>query len=712
MVMLSGCDRVRQNDPESGERQTATHIDSDRWMRDLLDSYRQTAETDPFLGTENLHRAREMLKILQHVEGPDRLIPLHEQIIQSTLRLGNVEEAIEHVRRAESLMESPDTNISEASRTAALIQHAIAYLRLAEVQNCVHCRTGESCILPIQGSGIHEKTEGAEQAVERLTEALAREPDNLVAGWLLNVAHMALGSYPDEVPEPFLIGPEKFSDRTEFPRFTNVASEWGVDTMSLSGGAIADDFDGDGTIDLLVSDWSTSGTLRIFFNDGRGGFVERTEEAGFVGLYGGLNMVQADYDNDGKLDVFILRGAWKAEQGRHANSLLRNIGNGRFRDVTRDVGLADVHYPTQTAAWADYDLDGDLDLVVGNEDFPCQLFQNDGKGQFHDVARKAGVENNRYTKAVVWGDYDNDGYPDIYVSNYDAPNRLYHNNRDGTFTDVAEQAGVEGPLKSFPAWFWDVNNDGALDLFVASYPMDMAQLAAEYYGQPVNAEADRLYLGDGSGNFREAGQAMGLSRVTDPMGSNFGDLDNDGYLDFYLGTGAPPFEFLVPNVMYWNRGGTAFEEITFSGGFGHLQKGHAVAFADFDNNGNLDVFQQMGGAYPGDAFGNALFRNPGFGNHWITVQLVGTASARSAIGARLRLNLEEDGQPRSIHRWVNSGGSFGCNPLRQHIGLGSAHQIESIEITWPATGKIQTLRGVDIDQAIRITEGEEGFVNL
>lgn len=712
MLMLTGCDRRPQDGAEVAQSQPPPEVDSDRWMRDVLESYRQATETDPFLGNAKLHRAREMIKILQHVDGPDRLIPLHEEIIKLALRLGNIEEAIEHVRRAESLMESPDANMSEEGRAAALVQHAIAYLRLAEVQNCVHCRTGESCILPIQGRGVHEETEGAEQAAERLTAALALDPDDLVAGWLLNVAHMALGSYPEEVPERFRIAPEKFSDRTGFPRFTNVASELGLDTMSLSGGAVADDFDGDGLIDILVSDWSTSGALRIFFNDGRGGFVEGTKEAGLEGLHGGLNMVQADYDNDGKLDVFILRGAWKAEQGRHANSLLRNIGEGRFRDVTRDVGMAEVHYPTQTAAWADFDLDGHLDLFVGNEDFPCQLFRNDGNGQFHDVARRAGVENNRYAKAVVWGDYDNDGYPDIYVSNYDAPNRLYHNNRDGTFTDVAAQAGVEGPLKSFPAWFWDVNNDGALDLFVASYPMDMAQLAAEYYDQPITAEADHLYLGDGRGNFQEAGQAMGLSRVTDPMGSNFGDLDNDGYLDFYLGTGAPPFEFLVPNVMYRNRGGAAFEDVTFSGGFGHLQKGHAVAFADFDNDGNLHVFQEMGGAYPGDAFGNALFRNPGFGNHWITVQLVGTASARSAIGARVRVNLEEDGQPRSICRWVNSGGSFGCNPLRQHIGLGSAQQIESIEITWPATGKIQTLRGVDIDQTIRITEGEEDFVNL
>lgn len=712
LLILNGCDRDRQEETEVAPNATASDIDSGRWMRNLLDSYRQSTGSDPFLGDAKLQRSREMLKIMQHVESPDRLIPLHEQIIKSELRLGNVEEAIKHVGLAESLMESPEARMSKTSRAIALVDHAIAFLRLAETRNCVHCRTGESCILPIHGSGVHQQTEGAEQAVERLTAALKLDPDHLVAGWLLNVAHMVLGSYPEEVPEPFLISPTKFDDGADFPAFTNVASELGLDTMSLSGGGIADDFNGDDSIDLLVSDWNTSGPLRIFFNDGHGGFVERTEEAGLEGLFGGLNMVQADYDNDGRLDVFILRGAWKGNQGRQANSLLRNIGGGRFRDVTRDAGLAEVHYPTQTAAWADYDLDGDLDLFVGNEDYPCQLFLNDGDGHFQDVARTAGVRNQRYTKAVVWGDYDQDGDPDLYVSNYDAPNRLYCNNGDGSFTDTAAAAAVEGPLKSFPAWFWDVNNDGALDLFVASYPMDMTQFAAEYYDRPVTAEQDRLYLGDGQGKFQETGQAMGLSHVTDPMGSNFGDLDNDGYLDFYLGTGAPPFEFLVPNVMYWNRGGTGFKDVTFSGRFGHLQKGHAVAFADFDNDGDLDVFQELGGAFPGDGFGNALFRNPGFGNHWITVELVGVQSARSAIGARIHVTVQHRGQPRNIHRWVNSGGSFGGNPLRQHIGVGSAERIDSIEIRWPATGNVQSLRDVDVDQSIRVTEGEEDFEEL
>ena len=147
----------------------------------------------------------------------------------------------------------------------------------------------------------------------------------------------------------------------------------------------------------------------------------------------GLNLLQADYDNDGDLDIYVLRGAWLGQAGRHPDSLLRNDGKARFRDATFDAGLGEAHYPTQTAAWADYDNDGDLDLYVGNEVFPCRLFRNNGDGSFTDVAEFAGVTNDDVAKAVVWGDYDGDRYPDLYVSNFGGPNRLYHNNGDGTF---------------------------------------------------------------------------------------------------------------------------------------------------------------------------------------------------------------------------------------------------------------------------------------
>ncbi len=364
--------------------------------------------------------------------------------------------------------------------------------------------------------------------------------------------------------------------------------------------AIADDFDNDGYLDLVVSPWDPAGQLQWFRNQQDGTFVDCTQDAGLAGLCGGLNLIQADYDNDGDLDIFVLRGAWLGRAGRHPNSLLRNNGDRTFTDVTLAVGMDD-YFPTQTAAWADYDNDGDLDLFVGNESDDdlaarCQLYRNAGDGTFRDVAIEARVTNDRFTKAVVWGDYDGDRYPDLYVSNHRGFNRLYHNEQDGTFRDVATEAGVARPEGSFPAWFWDFDNDGHLDLYVSAYTATVGDLAAYYLGRESAAERSCLYRGDGRGGFVDRAAACGLDRPDATMGSNFGDLDNDGFLDFYLGTGYPDYKNLMPSVMYLNRAGSQFVDITSAAGFGHLQKGHAVVFADFDNDGDQDVFEQMGGA--------------------------------------------------------------------------------------------------------------------
>ena len=476
----------------------------------------------------------------------------------------------------------------------------------------------------------------------------------------------------------------------------------------------ADDFDSDGWLDIIVSDWSPSGQLRYFRNNGDGSFTERTKAAGLTGFFGGLNLVQADYDNDGDVDVYVLRGAWLEEVGRgYPNSLLQNDGKGRFRDVTFEAGLGEDHFPTQTAAWADFDNNGHADLYVGNENFPSQLFRNNGDGTFADVAPRAGVTNDDFAKAVVWGDFDRDRLPDLYVSNFGGPNRLYRNKGDGTFADVAPDANVTYPFKSFPAWFWDFNNDGRLDLFVSGYEWNVRDVAADYLGLPaMETELDSLYQGNGQGGFRNVGPAAGLTQITQPMGSNFGDLDNDGFPDFYLGTGYPDYEGLMPNLLFRNQGGSHFADVTAAAGVGHLQKGHGVAFADFDHDGDQDIFTELGGAFAGDVFGNALFENPGIENNWIVVKLVGVESNRSAIGARIRAEITENGKARSVYKWVNTGGSFGANPLRQHIGLGSAGTIELLEVYWPTTDQAQRFRNLKANQFIAITEGQKEYVTL
>ena len=677
-----------------------------------------TDSDNAFFGDASINRARAQLLSVR--PGDPQEIGLRFGLGANELRRGETEAAIALLQECYDLLTKTSHTIPPEVRTqvrkTTTFLLAVAYLRLGENENCVDCHTSESCIFPLKGGGIHEKREGSEKAIPYLEEVLALAPDDAAARWLLNLAHMTLGSYPKGVPEKYLMKPELFESDEDFPRFTDIAKRVGLDTRSLCGGAIADDFNGDGLLDIIASNWDPKGQLRYFINSGNGKFIDRTEKAGLTGLYGGLNINQTDYNNDGYPDIYVMRGAWLAEQGKHPNSLIRNDGNGTFTDVTFEAGLASDNFPTQTASWADYNNDGLLDLYVGNEVIgetpaPSQLFHNNGDGTFTDMAAQAGVQNNRYAKAVIWGDYDNDNDPDLYVSNYGEPNRLYQNHGDGTFSDVAPALGVDRPIWSFPAWFWDFNNDGALDIFVSSYeiPDGTGLVAKSYLGLPIKAETLRLYQGDGKGGFKEVAREQKLTQLSLPMGSNFGDLDNDGFPDFYLGTGYPNYEALMPNLMYHNQRGNSFADVTTAGGFGHLQKGHAVVFADLDNDGDQDVFEQMGGAYPGDGFVDVLFENPGFNNHWLKLKLIGTKSNRAAIGARIRVEITEADRKRSVYCHVNSGGSFGASPLRKEIGLGKAQSIDLLEIHWPTSGTTQTFNGIKVDSCVEIREGEKKY---
>ena len=633
--------------------------------------------------------------------------------------LGNERDAIKHLSEAVRLL----ADVRGAPRdfsNQVRFRLAVAYLRLGETENCCLRYTPESCVLPIQGEGVHTLQESSLAAIEQLEQILkdvaTSSKIHFQARWLLNIAYMTVGRWPQGLPDDLVVSPEALRSEEPFPRFTNIAPQLGLNTFSLSGGVVADDFDNDDDIDLLVSTSDISGQTRLFINGGDGTFSEQTKAAGLAGITGGLNLVQADYDNDGDVDVLVLRGGWFEEAGQHPNSLLRNDGEGHFVDVTFEAGLGEEHYPTQTGGWADYDNDGDLDIYIGNESTyaqisPCQLFHNNGNGTFTDVAPQAGVVNDAFAKSIIWGDYDGDGFADLYVSNLGAPNRLYHNNGDGTFTDMAPRLGVAMPKQSFPAWFWDFDNDGNLDLMVWSYAAGIAEVAASYLNRPFRAEMSRLYRGDGEGGFTDVADSRNLKRPTKPMGVNFGDIDNDGYLDFYLGTGDTDYTQLMPNLFYVSRDrGERFSDVTEVSGFGNLQKGHGIAFADFDNDGDQDLFAQMGGAYKGDAFGDSFYENPGFGNRWLTVRLVGVRSNRSAIGARIRVDVANaDGSRHTYYKHVNSGSSFGANPLRQTLGLGRAERIEELQILWPATSTTQVFHDVPLDSFVSIVEGEQSL---
>lgn len=224
----------------------------------------------------------------------------------------------------------------------------------------------------------------------------------------------------------------------------------------------------------------------------------------------------------------------------------------------------------------------------------------------------------------------------------------------------------------------------------------------------------KLYRNVGNGSFRDVTKEVGLDRVFLPMGANFGDVDNDGFLDFYLGTGSPSYAALVPNVLFKNQRGKYFVDVTSSSGTGHLQKGHGIAFGDINNDGDEEIFLEVGGGVPGDKSYNVLFKNPGHhGNNWITVRLVGVQTNRAAIGARIKIVLTSDDQrPRYIYRTVSSGGSFGASPLQQHIGLGKAKWIETLEIWWPASNTRQTFHWINANRAIEVREFDKSYREL
>jgi hypothetical protein len=590
-----------------------------------------------------------------------------------------------------------------AMETLVLASLAVAHMRRGEVENCAAHHNPAMCIFPLSAEARHVERSGSEQAIAYLERYLEREPRSLEARWLLNVAHQTLGSYPDKVPKAYLIPPSAFESAEQVARFTDVATALGVDAWGAAGGAIADDFDNDGLFDVVETSFDPCQPMQMFRNNGDGTFTDVSARSRLAEQTGGINCVQTDYDNDGWLDIYVMRGGWEFPM---RNSLLRNNRDGTFADVTAESGLLGVDHPTHSAAWADYDNDGWVDLYVGHERTPSQLFRNKGDGTFEDVSAKSGVGHTAFTKGVAWGDYDDDGWPDLYVSNYEAENFLYRNRGDGTFEEVAARLGVAGPRYSFPTWFWDYDNDGRLDLWVGSYYFAGGEWVRHYLGMPRLGESMKLYRNTGKGTFADVTEEVGLDRSVAVMGANFGDIDNDGYLDAYLGTGAPTYTALMPNLLYHNKGGKRFVDVSSSSGTGHLQKGHGVSFADFDNDGHEEIFANMGGAVPGDKYNNALFANPGGKNRWISIRLVGVKSNRAAIGAKIRLTLA-GGEVR--YREVTSGGSFGASPLAQHIGVGAATRIASVEVTWPASRTKQLFRDVATNQFVEIKEGDKTF---
>lgn len=720
--ILAACTATDENDLSENTIYTAK-VKPDEVTREMIQKVKASyAKIDPLQAGYVLNNKRADLfeKKLNEMEvGADRNLVVYDYGIE-LLRAGKTDQAIEvfenfHDFFSEKIFADKEKTLLEFKK-----QLAISYLRKAEQENCILNHNNESCIIPISEKAQHTNKEGSTKAVEYLEAYLEVNPFDYEVQYLLNIAYMTLGGYPDEVPTDFLI-PVAHFDQHNFPEFHDVAMDLGVDVDDLSGGICLDDFNQDGYLDIMVSSWGFEDQIRYFENDKMGGFTDKTSLSGLVGVTGGLNLKHADFNNDGFLDFIILRGAWLENYGKIPNSLIKNNGDGTFSDVTLAAGIYSER-PTQTAIWADFNLDGWVDIFIANESTAkgannCELFLNNTDGTFTEVGRQAGLTETGFFKGVDSGDLNDDGYPDLYISNFYGKNLLYINAGDEeglSFKLADESIGVSKPLESFSTWIFDYNNDGLEDIFVSGYsnaersPANIFMANIWLPGDPrVEERTPKLYKNNGNGTFTNVSEETGLTEPLTTMGCNFGDLDNDGFLDFYAATGDPSFLSIVPNKMYRNVDGNAFEDVTYSGGFGHIQKGHAIGFGDLDMDGDQDIYAVMGGAYEGDTFQNLLFENPiGNQNNWINIRLEGTTSNRSAIGAKIIATITEDGETRKVFHTVGTGASFGGNSLLAEIGLGKANSIDTLEIIWPNKARTSSVfTSVDVNSVIRITEG-------
>jgi hypothetical protein len=692
------------------------------WAEDIVDSVNR------FYG-EQEWRALEALG--GPLEGTaDRVTMTHLERGWSRLKFDDAVGAIEDFEAAEAkaIAGAPQWR----GRARELL--GVAWMRKAETDNCLTSGGADACIVPFNEGGYHADPSGMESAAAAFERSLVEDdPDSLSVRWLLNVTYMARGLWPDAVPEAWRLPAGLLDSEGTAQAWRNHAPSLRMSEPTGAGGAAVEDFDGDGLLDLLVSSIEPDVGMALWLNEGDGGFCEASRPSGVASVPGVLGFSVADYDNDGDIDVFAPRAGWMALHGSVRGSLLRNDGEGRFTDVTHEAGMADpdTDGPSQVAAWADFDGDGWLDLFVGREDDETvaigrrvsSLYHNQGDGTFVDIAARAGVASAGFVKGANWGDIDGDGDPDLVVSNWKGPNRVFDNQGDLTFVDRAAALGFFDPRRSFATAVLDYDQDGLSDVFVAAFtnsyggggPLDPSyfESAQSFLNDKLGVPTDPLYS-ETAHLYRNTGETLvdvtevvGLDDVHATMGLSFGDLNMDGWPDLLLATGAPEYDALEPNTAYLNEGGQRFLDVTTATRLGHLQKGHGVSFGDVDEDGDQDLLVEMGGAFRGDRSPNTFFVNPTNSAtervvHGVTLRLEGVTSNRSAIGARVEVVTPG----RSFWAVVGESGSFGNNSLQLEMGLGDENAITRVLVQWPG-GDLETIEGgVEVDHVVNLRQGE------
>jgi hypothetical protein len=440
--------------------------------------------------------------------------------------------------------------------------------------------------------------------------------------------------------------------------FTKITAGAIVNDGGWSYGCCWADFNNDGYQDLfVVNNQTVNKNNLLYMNNGNGTFTKVT--TGIVVNDGGSSYgcTSADYDNDGYIDLFV------TNYGEN-NFLYHNNGDGTFTKITTGAIVNDGGNSTG-CAWGDYDNDGFVDLFVCNRNQPNFLYHNNGNGTFTKITTGAIVTNNSNSGGCAWCDYDNDGYLDLYVANAGpATDFLYHNNGNGTFTQITNDPIVNDVLHSSGGSWGDYNNDGYMDLFVS--------------GGVIGSGEDRLFRNNGNGTFTKI--------TSDPIvtynhwagGSSWGDFNNDGYLDMFDGG------YDGINLLFVNNGNGTFTRIDTGIIVTDASYKEGAGWCDYDNDGSLDLFVARNNYFGGN---NCLYHNEGTINKWINIKCVGIVSNKSGIGAKLYLKAVINGSPVLQMREISSqtGGSIsGQNNLNAFSGLGNATIIDSIKIVWPS----------------------------
>jgi hypothetical protein len=561
-------------------------------------------------------------------------------------------------------------------------------------------------VVPYVIATIYLRMERYTEGIPYALRACRDTPEDIRYRWMLRTLTLNAGQPEDTIPKEFRLK-VPWSSPSTF-QFRDVTDGSGTGRLALGRGAAWGDFDNDGREDILVG--AERAPFCLFRNLGDGTFEDVAAKMGLtdpvgLGCYAAQFM---DYDNDGFQDIFLTSNGWG---GGGRLFLFHNEGGKRFVEVTERAGLAE---PVNAfgSSWADYDNDGRVDLAVATGIIDpeggdrIRLYHNEGNGKFRELGEQAGLSQKARWISLTWGDYDGDGRPDLLATSFDAGPFLFRNLGNGHFEDVSVRAGIRTLIAAYTSVFLDYDNDGNLDLFVCTYPggdltvKDMIE--AKLSGAAIPSARQLLFRNNGDGTFRNVTEEAGITGWYGGMSTQAGDFDNDGFDEITIGTGNPELDWAEPKPLFHNDGKGHFTDIADSAGLVHFGMLHGTALADYDDSGNLSLFGSFGGFYWGTRETSRLYRNLGSGKNSLEIRLIGTRSNRDAIGAKVSAFAGK----RRIFKWVNGGNGFGCKNSRiVHLGLGHEKDVNEMQIDWPS-GLRQSFQSISAGQRIEIVEGK------